>query len=68
LPNPTANPSNSALLSWSASSAADAQRFFLERDRALAFQCRPNGSSGISDQEAAVALDYIEVRLRYRAP
>jgi len=55
---------STALLDWSAPSAEDAMRFVSERDRRLAFQCRPAGPSGSG--EAQVALDYVEVRVRYR--
>jgi hypothetical protein len=44
-------------------------RLILERDRKLVFQVRPSGSSGSESRqnEAAVALDYIEARIRYTA-
>ena len=34
-------------------------------DKILAFQCRPKGHSEAAGLEAAVALDYAEVRLSY---
>jgi hypothetical protein len=58
--------SSAALIDWSSSSTEELRRLMLERDRKLAFQCRPGGSSGIHAQEAAVALDYLELRIRYR--
>jgi hypothetical protein len=58
--------SSTALVEWTSSSAAQAQRFVMERERRAAFQCRSAGSSGVQAQEAAVALDYLEVRVRYR--
>jgi len=57
-----------ALMDWKAADAAEALRFVTDRDLRLSFQCRPDGSSGVSASEAAVAVDYAEVRLRYRAP
>jgi len=59
-------PGAAALLDWSAASPAVARRFIAERDREMHFQCRPNGISGTGDARAA--LDYVEVRVRYRAP
>jgi hypothetical protein len=53
-----------ALIDWSSASADEAQSFFLERDASFNFQCRPSGVSGQGN--ATVALDYIEVRVRYR--
>ncbi|MBN2360211.1 MAG: hypothetical protein JXR83_12235 [Deltaproteobacteria bacterium] len=55
-----------ALIDWSAASADEAKAYLFEHDRSLHFQCRPSGLSGTDD--ARVALDYIEVRVRYRAP
>ena len=55
-----------ALLDWTSAAADEARRLPLERDRKLAFQCRPSGASGEGD--ATVALDYLEVRVRYSAP
>jgi hypothetical protein len=55
--------SAAGLVEWSAASAAEARRFVLERDRSLAFQCRPVGGSGLGD--AQVSRDYVEVRVRY---
>jgi hypothetical protein len=59
---------NTALMGWTAASAAEAQHYLRTRDSALAFQCRPTGASGVGAQEARVALDYIEARIRYAAP
>lgn len=55
-----------AAIEWTASSPQEARRFVLERDRLSSFQCRPSGSNGLGT--AAVALDYLEVRVRYRSP
>jgi len=55
-----------SLLDWTAATADEAQRFVVERDRQLSFQCRPAGGSGSG--LASVALDYIEVRVRYSVP
>jgi hypothetical protein len=63
LPNP-----NAALMSWSAGSTIEAQRYVRSKDSLMAFQCRPSGSSGVSTEDARVALDYIELRVRYAAP
>ena len=59
-------PPPAALVTWSSSSPDDARRFVVERDRLLSFQCRSSGESGSG--AARVALDYIEVRVRYRLP
>jgi hypothetical protein len=53
-------------IDWISSSVEEARAYMFERDRTLHFQCRPSGLSGGDD--ARVALDYIEVRVRYRAP
>lgn len=58
---------NTARMDWSVA-APDARRYFDASDQSLSFQCRPSGSSGVSDKESAVALDYIEVRVKYTAP
>jgi hypothetical protein len=63
LPDPSA-----ALIDWTASTQAEAQSYVLTADARQAFQCRPVGFSGSSGQEAAVAADYLEVRVRYLAP
>ena len=42
-------------------------RYLLERD-GLALQVRPDGSAGSAPDGATVALQYIEVRVRYAAP
>jgi len=55
-----------ALLDWTAPDAPEAQRFLLDRDMTMAFQCRPAGTSGSGS--AQVALDHVEVRVRYRPP
>jgi hypothetical protein len=55
-----------ALLSWTSASEEEARRLLLERDRQVSFQCRPAGSSGIHASEAAVALDSLELRVRYQ--
>jgi hypothetical protein len=54
-----------AVIDWTSKSREDARRYFTERDGTLAFQVRPLGASGAGANEAAVALDYIEVRVRY---
>jgi hypothetical protein len=56
----------SSLLGWRAASADEARRFMVERDALMAFQCRPAGQAG--EDGASVALDFIEVRVRYVAP
>ena len=58
----------SALLDWTAPSASVAQSFYLGADEQLAFQCRPAGVAGLEESQAEVAMDYIEVRLRYTLP
>jgi len=55
-----------ARLEWASASAAEARRFIVERDRQMSFQCRPLGSAGAG--EAPAAMDYAEIRVRYRAP
>lgn len=55
-------------LDWSAGSPAAAKSYFSERDASLGFQCRPLGGAGFSGQEAQVAVDYMEVRVKYLAP
>ena len=59
---------NAALIDWQATSPAEAQRYATSADQRLAFQCRPAGGSGVSTQEASVALDSFETRLRYVSP
>lgn len=59
---------NAARIEWSSASAVQARQFILERETQLVFQCRPSGTSGAVAAEAQVALDYIEVRVRYAAP
>jgi hypothetical protein len=55
-----------AILDWAAPSAFEATRYFF--DPGLSFQCRPSGSAGPGGGEAELALDYLEVRVRYAAP
>ena len=55
------------LPAWSASLGTEAN-WYLERDGQLGFQVRPRGGSGLGGRTASVAVDYIEVRLRYAAP
>lgn len=50
-----------ALLDWTAPDDVEARAYVLDRD--LAFQCRPDGTTGSGLAE--VALDYLEVRVRY---
>lgn len=57
--------SSGTLVDWSSASPAEAQRYYLERDGSLGFQCRPVGASGTGGLEASVSLDYLEVRVRY---
>lgn len=59
---------NAALFDWSTGSSTEARQFIIERDAQLAFQCRPSGASGPGTVGSRVALDYIEVRVRYVAP
>ncbi len=61
--------SSDHLLDWreAENNAEEAQNFFLERDRQITFQCRPQGDE--TDREnspAEVALDYMEVRVHYQ--
>jgi hypothetical protein len=57
-----------SLIDWRAASADEARRFLIERDGQLSFQVRPSGTAGPDPGGAQVALDYIEVRVRYAAP
>jgi hypothetical protein len=56
---------STSILSWEATSAPEAARFLVERDLSMSFQIRPNGGAGSAPDGATVALDYIEVRVRY---
>jgi hypothetical protein len=55
-----------ALIDWNSSSADEARQYLFAGEGAISFQCRPAGVNG--DGGARVALDYIEVRVRYRTP
>lgn len=52
-------------IDWTASSPAEAQRYYNPLDQQLTVQCRPSGTSAGAAQVAKVALDYVEVRVRY---
>ena len=58
---------STTLIDWQAPGASTAQQFLTERDGQLSFQVRPSGSMGSAIGGASVALDYIEVRVRYQA-
>ncbi|MFT3913636.1 MAG: hypothetical protein QM704_05895 [Anaeromyxobacteraceae bacterium] len=68
----------SSRIDWTSGSAAEASRFLLTGRELAAFQCRPAGPAvdpakrGVAPVngagEAVVAADYLEVRVRYRAP
>lgn len=60
-------PGESAKIHWVASQDSE-PLYFTERDAALSFQVRPKGISGDGTRQASVAVDYIEVRVRYTAP
>jgi hypothetical protein len=62
---PWLSPPPTALIDWSASDAEEARRFVLARDVKLSFQCRPGAPSGTDGDR--VAMDYVEVRVRYAA-
>jgi hypothetical protein len=55
-------------IDWNVTTADEARRFVTERDGAFSFQVRPSGTAGAQVNGASVALDYIEVQVRYRAP
>jgi hypothetical protein len=57
-----------SLIDWRSSSPDEARRFVLERDGRLSFQLRPSGPAGPDPSGSRVALDYIEVRVRYSVP
>jgi hypothetical protein len=54
-------PAPASLVSWSAPSPAEAQQLG-------SFQVRPSGAAGSDPNGARVAVDYIEVRVRYAVP
>ncbi|MEW5855638.1 MAG: hypothetical protein AB2A00_43085 [Myxococcota bacterium] len=54
------------LLDWTASEAEAEDRYLLGAGE-LAFQCRALGGNSASPSEAAVAMDHMEVRVRYLA-
>jgi hypothetical protein len=56
-----------SLVSWRSPSAVEARRYVVERG-ALTFQVRPSGSAGLIPDGSRVALDFIEVRVRYTVP
>jgi hypothetical protein len=62
---PVLGPPGTTLVTWSAR-AEEARRFIMERDGRLSFQVVPSGSMGPDPGGARVALDYLEVRVRYR--
>jgi hypothetical protein len=56
--------SPAGLLDWTAP-ASELQRFFRERDSALAFRLRPAGAPPADADESVVHAEYLEVRIRY---
>jgi hypothetical protein len=59
-------PAPGAFMEWVSADAATAQRYLVN---GLAFRIRPSGGTGSPPTSAAaVALDYLEVRVRYTAP
>jgi hypothetical protein len=54
------------LLAWQSGTPAEGLRLLTERDGRLSFQVRPSGAAGTEAGGALVALDSIEVRVRYR--
>ena len=63
---PWLGPPSTTQVDWFAG-GADARRFITERDGQLSFQVVPSGTMGPDPGGARVALDYIEVRVRYAA-
>jgi hypothetical protein len=63
---PYLGPPGTTFLAWSVG-APVARRFVTERDGQLSFQVVPSGTMGADVGGARVALDYIEVRVRYKA-
>ena len=55
-----------SVIDWQAASSSEARRYLI--DKQLSFQVRPSGTTGPNPNGARVALDYIEVRVRYLAP
>ncbi|MBN2360968.1 MAG: hypothetical protein JXR83_16045, partial [Deltaproteobacteria bacterium] len=53
-----------ALIDWTTASSSEIEDLIFESDNTFNFQCRLAGIPGAPD--ATVALDYIEVRVRYR--
>jgi hypothetical protein len=51
---------------WSSSSAAEAQSYWMDRDGQFSLQLRPSGTAGPGPTEAQVAVDYVELRVRYQ--
>ena len=64
---PVLGPPGTTLITWAAG-AEEARRFITEGDGRLSFQVIPSGSMGPDPGGARVALDYIEVRVRYTTP
>jgi len=64
---PVLGPPGTTLITWAAG-AQEARRFITEGDGRLSFQVVPSGSMGPDPGGARVALDYIEVRVRYTTP
>jgi hypothetical protein len=55
-----------ALMTWSSLSAAEASAYLYQPDSTASFRCEPVDGSGQTDAE--VAVDYLEVRVRYTTP
>jgi hypothetical protein len=64
---PYLGPPATTAMDWRSASAAEARRLIGERDGRLSFQVVPSGTMGPDPGVARVALDYIEVRVRYSA-
>lgn len=59
---------NGALLTWFTTDPAEIEQYLLERSSSINLQCRPSGQSGSTDQTSQVAMDYVEIRVKYQAP
>lgn len=64
---PLLPPAPASLVEWTSPDAGEARRYCVERD-GLSFQVRPVGDAGATTDGATVALDYLEVRVRYAMP
>jgi len=57
-----------SLVSWTSASAAEARRFVGGRAATISLQVRPASSAAATPGAPVVALDYLEVRVRYTTP